>query len=385
MENKSNILVVDDDKSFRSLLVDFLKINNFNVDEADSVQAAKKAMESKKYGVVLIDIIMPDEYGTKLLEWINRNWDFVYTIMISGTGNIRDVVNCIKSGAYDYITKPIQDIDNVRLMIEKALEQRSLELTNLEFMQKLTNTNNDLEEALNDRTEALQFAYEKLLNKNRELVLHANKMERIYLNIITFITDAMEYKDGYTAGHSERVRLYTKIIAEGLKIPAKKMKIVERAAKLHDIGKLVIEIAFINKKTTLSPSEWKIFKKHPETGYELLKSLQFLDDEAELILHHHERYDGTGYPRGLKKSETPFTAYIIALADSLDAMLSKRSYKRPLTLEESIIEIKINSGKQFHPEVVKAFLKIASDSPDIIERIKQANPTKKFDAASKVI
>ena len=166
------------------------------------------------------------------------------------------------------------------------------------------------------------------------------------------------------------------LIATQLKIPEKQRHTIARAAKLHDIGKLVIDIAFINKPGPLTKQELILFRKHPSTGASLLKELRFLSVEAELILHHHERHDGKGYPRGKSGDTIPFGASIISLADALDAMLSSRSYKEVMTLSEAIEEVKKNKGTQFHPKTADAFLDIMKNNKEsFIQLLAPASPS----------
>jgi len=366
------ILVVDDDEYFRSSIVDFLSLREYMVDGAASAAEARQFFKEYSYSLVFADIIMPEENGIQLLHWIKKNHQHINVVMISGTGFINDVIDCVKNGAYDYIQKPLVNIAHIELVLRRALEQRQLDLDNEQLCEKLREQNINLERIVGERTEAIQFAYTRLLEKNQKLKNNKGKMEEIYLNIISFISDTMEHKDGYTAGHSERVRRLALLIAERMGKKEDELILIGRAAKLHDVGKLVIDLEFINKPGPLSQDEWKIFKKHPVTGAELLRALDFLNDEAELILHHHERYDGSGYPEGKKTDETPFNAYIIALADALDAMLSVRSYKKSITLDEAVKRIKKGRGRQFHAEAVDVLLDIIKNSrASIIDIMKE--------------
>ena len=173
-------------------------------------------------------------------------------------------------------------------------------------------------------------------------------------DVIECLTSAMEAKDPYTSGHSSRVADMTYDIAISMGITGKKLEIIHLAAHLHDIGKIGIPEAILNKEDKLLPAEWELIKKHPEIGYNILSKSKQMKEIAKIVLHHHERWDGKGYPQGLSKGEIPLGSRIIAVADSIDAMTSSRPYRMALSWEECQKEINENSGVQFDPAVVKA-------------------------------
>ncbi len=188
------------------------------------------------------------------------------------------------------------------------------------------------------------------------------KERKALLNSILQIVKIMEAKDVYTAGHSVRVANYSEDIARELKLNEYDIELIKNLANLHDIGKIQIDLSILNKPGTLSARDWVEVKKHPEVGYEIVKEITFLKDEASSILHHHENYDGSGYPRGIKGDQIPLFAKILCVADSYDAMTTDRPYTRALTKIEAIEELKNNSGTQFGPKVVKAMVKILERS-----------------------
>ncbi len=173
-------------------------------------------------------------------------------------------------------------------------------------------------------------------------------------DVIECLTYAMEAKDPYTSGHSSRVADMTYDIAVNMGIRGRNLEIIHLAAHLHDIGKIGISEAILNKKTKLLPEEWELIKKHPEIGYNILNKSKHMKDIAKIVLHHHERWDGKGYPQGLRQYEIPLGSRIIAVADSIDAMTYSRPYRTALSWEECKTEINVNSGIQFDPSVVAA-------------------------------
>jgi len=184
------------------------------------------------------------------------------------------------------------------------------------------------------------------------------KERKALLNSILQIVKIMEAKDVYTAGHSIRVAKYSEEIARELKLNEYDIEIIKNLANLHDIGKIQIDLSTLNKPGFLNDKDWIEVKKHPEVGYEIVKEITFLKDAATAILYHHEKIDGSGYPRGIKGDQIPLFAKILCVADSYDAMTTDRPYTRALTKEEAICELKNNAGTQFDTEVTNAMVKI---------------------------
>ncbi|MFC1704304.1 HD-GYP domain-containing protein [Candidatus Omnitrophota bacterium] len=199
---------------------------------------------------------------------------------------------------------------------------------------------------------------EKLSRMYLELILAQTTLKEAQIDIIMSLGLSQEAKDYYTQGHSKRVTKYAVDIARELGLDKEEIDVIQRAGKLHDIGKIGISDGILLSKEKLTDEEYIIIKSHPLKSASILDPLKFLDREKQIIRHHHERFDGAGYPDGLAGEKIPLGARIIALADSFDAMKSERPYKEPFTKEDIIAEVKKNSGAQFDPKVVEAFLKI---------------------------
>lgn len=185
-----------------------------------------------------------------------------------------------------------------------------------------------------------------------------NSLKQSYLESIKTLVSAIEAKDPYTAGHSERVRKYALRIARQLKLSHKQIEALDYAGYLHDIGKIGISDSLLTKPKALTPEEYDIIKEHPKIGHNILKHARHLSDACEIIRFEHERYDGAGYPNNLKKNDIPIGARIIAVADAYDAMTTDRPYRKALNKKEAIQRLQHGSGTQFDPKVVRAFLKI---------------------------
>ena len=193
-------------------------------------------------------------------------------------------------------------------------------------------------------------------------------IERTHLEMILAFSEALDAKDQYTAGHSSRVKEYSVGIAQHMKLSENEIERLKKAALLHDIGKIGIPDVVLHKKTKLTEDEFAIIKSHPEIGATILKSIKFFKDIALSVYHHHERYDGKGYPQGIHGERIPLHARIIAVADSFDAMTSSRPYRKAFPLETALAEIEKNKGMQFDPYIANILIKIFKDSPHYFSR-----------------
>ena len=195
----------------------------------------------------------------------------------------------------------------------------------------------------------------ELAEKNILLEQYSNNLENATVQIMSSLQAAMEEKDGYTAGHTRRVTEYVVLLGEAAGIQNEDMVVLRRASQFHDIGKLVIDLSCIQKPGVLTPEEWVLIKKHPEVGASIIEPLTFMDRERDIIRHHHEKLDGSGYPDGLRGNELDTLTRIITIADSYDAMTSRRNYRKNLTTPEAVGELRRCAGSQFDLELVELF------------------------------
>ncbi|MCX5666176.1 MAG: HD-GYP domain-containing protein [Candidatus Omnitrophica bacterium] len=210
--------------------------------------------------------------------------------------------------------------------------------------------------------------YQRLLALNEDLRISHEQLKQAEIDTITALIKAEEEKDEYTRGHSERVTKIAFAIAEEMGFSEERKRVVERAGILHDIGKIGISDMILNKKEKLTDEEWEIIKSHPGKAEEILKPLKFLAAEREIMLSHHERYDGKGYPKGLNSRQIKEEALILAVADAFDAMNSARSYRQPLSKEAIMSELERSRGTQHSAEVVDSLLKVLKKRPELWER-----------------
>ena len=210
----------------------------------------------------------------------------------------------------------------------------------------------------------------RLLAMNKGLRMSCEQLKKAQIDAITSLVIIEEEKDEYTCGHSERVTQIALAMAQEMGLDGDRKKIIERAGVLHDIGKVGISDLILCKKEKLTDEEWVIIRKHPDKAEEILKPLNFLAEEREIMLSHHERYDGKGYPRGLSGGQIREEAYILAVADAFDAMNSVRAYRKPLSREMIIAELKKSRGTQHSPEAVDALFRLLEKRPEFWQRRK---------------
>lgn len=212
--------------------------------------------------------------------------------------------------------------------------------------------------------------YYNLAGLHRNLERSFEQLKRSEIDTIATLVKMIEAKDQYTSGHSEHVTEIAMALADEMKLGPEKKDIIARSGLLHDIGKISLSDVILNKKEKLTEDEWKAIKMHPSKAFEILKPLRFLSLVRDAIISHHERYDGSGYPYGLKGNEISLEAMILAVADSFDAMNSKRAYRDPMSKEEIIAELKRLRGTKYSPEVIDAFFALLEKNPSLWKRVR---------------
>jgi len=349
MKQNAKILLADDDALVREAVVRILEMFGHEVlAVADGREALDAADDS--FDIIILDINMPDMDGFEVMERLNRRKLGVPVLFLTGAGSMEYAVRAINLGAYDFISKPIEDLDMFNVKIRRALEKRMYVLQEKAYK-------DNLEREVRAKTRELE-------EKNQLLEEYSEKLEATAFNTIVTLQVAMEEKDQYTAGHTTRVTEYARMIGEKMGIDSDELGVLDRACRLHDIGKLVIDLSCIQKAGPLNDKEWELIKKHPEIGQNIIKPLGFLDREGLIVRHHHERLDGKGYPDGIGGDEIDLLTRIITVSDSYDAMTSRRSYRVNMSMEEGLAELERCTGSQFDPEVVRAFAAVLHERRD---------------------
>ena len=338
-DSVENILVVDDEEAIREVVSTMLESKGYHCTAVSNGRAAQDVVKRATPDLVLSDMIMPEMDGIKLLEWLRQYDPEIPVIMVTAIHDISTALEAIRRGAYDYILKPFEK-DQLYLGVNRALQHRRLVAENRNYQR-------DLERQVEERTARLTIALAQL--------------EQSYDDTLEALGSALDLKDAETEGHCQRVTAFTISIAKAMPVPNAYLPVLARAAFLHDIGKMGIPDKVLLKPGPLSDDEKVIMRKHCQIGYDMLIRIPFLRDAAEIVLAHQEFFDGTGYPRGLRGEEIPLGARIFAIADSLDAMLSDRPYRKALPMSYARDELQRCAGTQFDPTVVRVFLSIPED------------------------
>ncbi len=340
-------MVVDDEETIREIVSSMLTHANYKCRQAASGLEAIALLDSgEEFELMLSDLMMADLDGIGLLERTKERFPDMPVVMVTAVHDISVALAAIRNGAYDYLLKPFER-EQLLATVRRAMENRRLKLENRAYQ-------TNLETLVAARTEQLRKAMVEL--------------ERSYDITLEALGDALDLKDRETEGHSRRVTAFTIAIARAMGLTADQIRVIARGAFLHDIGKMAIPDAILNKPGALTPDEVGIMREHSYHGYQIVKKIPFLQEAAEIVYAHQERFDGTGYPRGLKGEQIPLGARMFAVADTLDAITSDRPYRPAQTLTAAREEIQRWAGRQFDPEVVKMFLSMPENIWDDLRK-----------------
>lgn len=320
------ILLVEDSDVLRQGLRSLLEQENYVVVTGGNGIEALEQLQSVTPDLILADILMPEMDGYALFEAIRSHpdWISIPFIFLTARRERKHILAGKRLGADDYLLKPISPDD-------------------------------------------LLTAIRSRLGRSQQLLLA--QIQESYETTLIMLANAIEVRDPYTRGHVERVMNYAQTIAEYLGWSSTEINNLRFGSILHDIGKIHISEEILCKESTLSEEEWVEMRKHPEMGAELIKDIHYLQPASPVILYHHERWDGSGYPYGLRGEKIPVVARIIAIADSFDAMTTKRPYREELLPEQAFREIISWQGKQYDPLIVEAFQQVW-ETGDIMEIFK---------------
>ncbi|MEN9355302.1 MAG: hypothetical protein RL318_2627 [Fibrobacterota bacterium] len=333
----SSVLVVDDEVAICQVICDYLALRAFEVHSAGSYDEAVAYLADHKVDVVISDIRMPGRSGTDLLKYIRRHHAGTAVILFTGYADIGLAVHSMQEGAYDFLLKPIH-LEQVYLSIHNALEKRQLKDAVRRYQK-------ELEELVDQRTRELREALEKV--------------EQASLETVTRLSLAADKRDDETGNHVLRIRAFSAALCREMGIPREETDHVYVASSMHDIGKIGIPDAILLKPGRLNEREFEIMKRHAMIGAEILRDSdsRMLQIAEEIARTHHEKWDGTGYPSGLKGNQIPLYGRIVAVADVFDALTTKRCYKPAFSLDHATDIIVKSSGTHFDPEIVQVFLR----------------------------
>jgi len=301
------------------------------------------AGEGKRIEVVISDLILPGMHGDRLLEIVNGRFPAVLKVLLTGHRVMESALYAINSARIDrFIAKPWEP-DDLTLTIASLTCQYRLRRENEALLADLKRRNEELSGALTNLQDA------------------KHKSEREFLLSIQSLAVALEAKDRYTAGHSERVARFSVLIGRKMGLATAELEDLRSVALLHDIGKIGMADAVLNKPGSLTDREFAVLREHPTIGAQILSPLSHFAPYILATKHHHERFDGRGYPDGLSGSDLPLAVWIIAIADAFDAMTSTRPYRKGKPISFALQQLEMGKGTQFHPDCADAFVAILKE------------------------
>jgi putative two-component system response regulator len=365
MAQQGSILIVDDELGVRESLRMILK-PTYQVHIAENGQEALTLLNQENIDLVTLDLKMPGISGIDVLREIKKIKNDVEVIIITGYGTLNAAIEAIRYGAVDFIAKPF-NVAEIITIVRKSVERRGFNLKIKNLIQKIKGPHLPADDGHAEALSNLVASMESSVN-NHELqkeieesfqLLENVRFQKVtvnYLDFLKVLIFLLESKEPYTKGHSERVSLYSEMIAQDLLLSHEQKEDLQIATLLHDIGKIGLSNSLL-EKNRLTYNDFLYIRQHPIKAVNLIEPLAFSPTITSAIRHHHERWDGKGYPDGLSGEQIPILSRIIALADSFDAMTSDRPYRKALSPKKVHEEIEKNSGIQFDPQIATMFLK----------------------------
>ena len=337
--NGYKIIVVDDEQGIVDSLSIFLKRSGYDFTGLTSPLEAIERVRNEHFDMMILDFMMNPIHGDEVVEEIRKFNKDLYILLLTGHKDLAPPLETIKRLEIQGYCEKSDKFDQLLLLIESGI--KSIEQMN-----------------------TIKTINKQLHDKNEEL-------ERAYLDTIGILRQTVEAKDPYTRGHSDRVSEYSVLIGKKLGLDEKTLHILKIGGLFHDIGKIGIPDSILLKESKLSDEEYSQIKNHPMIGVHMLGDAAIFTDILPIVKHHHERYDGRGYPSQLVGDDIPYVARIAAVADTFDAMTSKRSYRDSLPIDVVRAEIERCSGTQFDPNIAKVFLDIMDNDFDLIREIQE--------------
>jgi len=338
---RPGVLLVEDQPEVRQLVAGLVRTRGAECDTAHGVAEARRLMSRKRYGLLFVDVILPDGSGLSLRGGLppGAPGEEPLMVVITGCADVEVAVRALRAGAVDFIPKPFTAGEFLS-RYDRAYERwRERELVRLygRTLEALVRTKSD------------------------ELARSSRRMEEVLDGTVASLGAALNLKDHETADHCVRVSQNSVRLGRRLELSEFELRNLRWGAYLHDIGKIGIHESILLKPGPLTPEERAVTRQHPVMGGAMLANIEFLAHSTDVVLGHHERYDGKGYPHGLAASAIPLHARIFAVLDSLEAITSARPYRRTSTFAHAAAELERSAGSQLDPEIVEAFLEVPSD------------------------
>ena len=339
-ENKNyKIIAVDDEEGIIDSLSIFLKRSGYDFTGVTDPQEAIEKVKNEHFDLMILDFIMTPIHGDQVVEEIRTFNKELYILLLTGHKDLAPPLDTIRRLDIQGYCEKSDKFDQLLLLIESGIKS----ITQMNEIKKI----------------------------NGELKNTYDLLEKAYLESIETLRYTVEAKDTYTKGHSDRVSEYALLIGKKVELPEDELKTLQIGGLFHDVGKIGVPDTILQKDSKLTDDEYSEIKNHPSIGAHILSTATIFKDIIPIVKHHHEKYDGTGYPGQLKGDDIPYLARITAIADTFDAMTSKRSYRDSLPIETVIAEFKRCRGTQFDPELTDVFLDILKNNFDSIKEIQE--------------
>ncbi len=336
---KYKIIGVDDEEGILDSLRVLLEDSNYEFIGITNPVEAIERVRQEHFDLMLLDFMMTPLHGDEVVEEIRKFNKELYILLLTGHKDLAPPLETIKRLDIQGYCEKSDKFDQLILLIESAIKS-------VKQMNEIKQINEKLEDS-------------------------KEQLEQAYLDMVQTLRYTVEAKDSYTRGHSDRVSEYSVLIGEKLGLPEEQIKTLRIGGLFHDIGKIGIPDSILLKPSKLTDDEYSQIKNHPSIGAHILGSAVIFKDIIPIVKHHHERYDGNGYPSRLKGEEIPYIARIAAVADTFDAMTSRRSYRGPIDIEHVKEEIKRCESTQFDPQIAEVFLDILNNNFDKIKEIQE--------------
>lgn len=334
----TRILIVDDEETIRLALRKFLRSRGYEVEIAGSGDQALEILDSSSFSLMLCDVRMPGMTGVQVVPQARSRDQDLAIIMLTAVNDAATATEVLSAGASDYLMKPVELAD-LQQAVDRALQKRT---------------------ALMEKRRLDELIREEVALRTAELEREKESLRLMSVSIAETLINAMEAKDLYLRGHSQRVAELAGQLAEELGLDESVCEDLRVAGRLHDVGKIGIREAILNKPGTLTAEEFQHVKQHVRIGLEILEPLFHIRQPLKYIEHHHEHWDGAGYPLGLAGEAIPLGARILCAADTFDALTSQRAYRDPLEPMAAIQHLQVDVGKQFDPGVYDALVRVVT-------------------------